>query len=89
MALVRGNPNPTDSKKSENLALVETQKAKEFQMKKFLSEGAIEMVEKSENKANPETYIVQKNVKREQVQILKIIEGRVRSLSFFKKSLEP
>ena len=58
-------------------------------MKKFLSEGAIEMVEKSENKANPETYIVQKNVKREQVQILKIIEGRVRSLSFFKKSLEP
>ena len=69
--------------------MVETQKAKEFQMKKFLSEGAIEMVEKSENKANPETYIVQKNVKREQVQILKIIEGRVRSLSFFKKSLEP
>ena len=60
--------------------MVETQKAKEFQMKKFLSEGAIEMVEKSENKANPETYIVQKNVKREQVQILKIIEGRVRSL---------
>jgi len=48
--------------------MVETQKAKEFQMKKFLSEGAIEMVEKSENKANPETYIVQKNVKREQVQ---------------------
>ena len=47
--------------------MVETQKAKEFQMKKFLSEGAIEMVEKSENKANPETYIVQKNVKREQV----------------------
>ena len=38
-------------------------------MKKFLSEGAIEMVEKSENKANPETYIVQKNVKREQVRL--------------------
>ena len=64
--------------------MVETQKAKEFQMKKFLSEGAIEMVEKSENKANPETYIVQKNVKREQVHILKIIEGRVISSSFFK-----
>ena len=68
LALVRGNPDPTDSKKHENLAMVETKKAKEFQMKKFLSEGAIEMVEKSENKANPETYIVQKNVKREQVQ---------------------
>ena len=66
MALARGNPDP-DLKKHENLAMVETQKAKEFQMKKFLSEGAIEMVEKSENKANPETYIVQKNVKREQV----------------------
>ena len=49
--------------------MVETQKAKEFQMKKFLSEGAIEMVEKSENKANPETYLVQKNVKREQVHL--------------------
>ena len=68
MALARGNPDP-DLKKHENLAMVETQKAKEFQMKKFLSEGAIEMVEKSENKANPETYIVQKNVKREQVHL--------------------
>ena len=48
---------------SENLAMVSTAKAKDFQMRQFLSQGAAQMVQDNENKTVPETYVVQKNVK--------------------------
>ena len=42
--------------------MVSTAKAKEFQMRQFLSKGAQQMIKENLN-TTPETYIVQKNVK--------------------------
>ena len=56
------NEGDNEPKPSENLAMVSTAKAKDFQMRQFLSQGAAQMVKDNENKV-PETYVVQKNVK--------------------------
>ena len=48
--------------KRDNLSMVSTAKAKDFQMRQFLSHGAQQMIKENQNSV-PETYIVQKNVK--------------------------
>jgi len=57
--------------RSENLGMVATNKAKDFHLKKFLSDEARQMVQANESNnrksTEPITYIVQKNVKPEEV----------------------
>ena len=59
--------SPSVKRKPENVLLVKTKQAKEFQMHRFLSDGAKDMVQNNANVSSPETFIVQKNVRREEV----------------------
>ena len=62
--------NEQITRPSQNLGVVETVKAKDFHMNRFLSEGARQMIDNEKNSVNsnsPVTYIVQKNVKPEEV----------------------
>ena len=71
-----GKKHEIFSRESENLGMVETAKAKDVQIKKFLCDAAKEMVNESEGGGDPETYIVQKNVnKREISDKLVVVEG--------------
>lgn len=56
------NDRIIEEPKRDNLSMVSTAKAKEFQMRQFLSKGAQQMIKENLN-TTPETYIVQKNVK--------------------------